>query len=139
MRLSLETEWTTIPYQLLSRASMRSSHHVREGAVQILTRTHTQTHKHAGTCLHVQRNLPTKHTIPHAHSRSCYFPLFGQIVYGTVGDIIDILSIITTVFAVCASMGVGAIQVAREHATNAESYQSKWQQETAWKSAERDA
>eukprot|EP00802_Teleaulax_amphioxeia_P003302 Tamp_03305.p1 GENE.Tamp_03305~~Tamp_03305.p1 ORF type:complete len:794 (+),score=136.84 Tamp_03305:747-3128(+) len=44
-------------------------------------------------------------------SRSCYFPLFGQIVYGTVGDAIDILSIITTVFAVCASMGVGVIQI----------------------------
>jgi len=48
--------------------------------------------------------------LPLCH-RSCFFALFGQTIYGTVGDFVDMLSIVTTVFAVCTSMGVGAIQI----------------------------
>jgi choline-glycine betaine transporter len=43
--------------------------------------------------------------------RSCFFPILGNMVFGSLGDLIDTLAIVTTVFAVCASMGIGAIQI----------------------------
>jgi len=33
------------------------------------------------------------------------------MVFGIVGDLIDVMAIVTTVFAICTSMGIGAIQV----------------------------
>uniref|UniRef100_A0A7S0EQ09 Uncharacterized protein n=1 Tax=Hanusia phi TaxID=3032 RepID=A0A7S0EQ09_9CRYP len=43
--------------------------------------------------------------------RSGLFPIFGKYVFGWFGDMIDALSIFTTLFAICTSMGVGAIQI----------------------------
>lgn len=43
--------------------------------------------------------------------RSCFYPILGDTIWGSMGDIVDALAIITTVFAVCASMGLGAIQI----------------------------
>lgn len=43
--------------------------------------------------------------------KSCFYPLIGERIFGWLGDTIDILSIITTIFGVCTSLGLGAIQV----------------------------
>ena len=43
--------------------------------------------------------------------RSGLFPIFGKYVFGWFGDLVDALSIFTTLFAICTSMGVGAIQI----------------------------
>ncbi|EKX31187.1 hypothetical protein GUITHDRAFT_91255 [Guillardia theta CCMP2712] len=43
--------------------------------------------------------------------RSCFFPIFGKMVFGWFGDVVDTLSVFTTLFAICISMGVGAIQI----------------------------
>ena len=43
--------------------------------------------------------------------RSCFYPLLGERVFGILGDIIDILSVVATMFGVCTSLGIGAIQV----------------------------
>ena len=43
--------------------------------------------------------------------RSCFYPLLGNKVFGTAGDVIDTLSIICTMFGVCTSLGLGVLQV----------------------------
>ena len=43
--------------------------------------------------------------------RSCLYPLIGDKIYGTLGDIIDTLSIVCTMFGVCTSLGLGVIQI----------------------------
>ena len=43
--------------------------------------------------------------------RSCFYPLIGDKIYGTFGDIIDILSVVCTMFGVCTSLGLGVIQL----------------------------
>jgi len=43
--------------------------------------------------------------------KSCFYPLVGDRIYGWMGDVIDILSIITTLFGVCTSLGLGTMQV----------------------------
>ena len=43
--------------------------------------------------------------------RSCFYPLLGERVFGILGDIIDILSVVATMFGVCTSLGLGAIQL----------------------------
>jgi len=43
--------------------------------------------------------------------RYCLWPLIGERCYGWVGDVIDTLSIMTTVFGVCTSLGLGAMQL----------------------------
>ena len=43
--------------------------------------------------------------------RSCFYPLLGERVFGVLGDIIDILSVVATMFGVCTSLGLGAIQL----------------------------
>jgi len=43
--------------------------------------------------------------------KSCFYPLIGDRIYGWIGDAIDTLSIITTLFGVCTSLGLGTIQV----------------------------
>lgn len=40
--------------------------------------------------------------------RSCFYPLLGDRVFGIIGDCIDTLSSITTLFGVCTSLGLGA-------------------------------
>ena len=43
--------------------------------------------------------------------RSCFYPLVGDKIFGTFGDIIDILSVVATMFGVCTSLGLGVIQL----------------------------
>ena len=43
--------------------------------------------------------------------KSCFYPLIGDKIYSWPGDMIDILSVITTLFGVCTSLGLGVIQV----------------------------
>jgi choline-glycine betaine transporter len=43
--------------------------------------------------------------------RYCLWPLLGENCYGWLGDLIDILSIITTIAGVCTSLGLGAKQI----------------------------
>lgn len=43
--------------------------------------------------------------------RSIFFPLLGEKIFGPIGDIIDSLSIIGTMFGVATSLGVGVTQV----------------------------
>lgn len=45
--------------------------------------------------------------------RSCFHPLLGDKIYGTFGDLIDILSVVCTMFGVCTSLGLGVIQLNR--------------------------
>jgi hypothetical protein len=45
--------------------------------------------------------------------RSCFYPLIGDHALGLVGDFIDALSISTTTFGVCTSLGLGVTQLAR--------------------------
>ena len=41
--------------------------------------------------------------------RSCFYPLLGDRIFGWWGDIIEIVSIVSTMFGVCASLGAGAM------------------------------
>lgn len=46
--------------------------------------------------------------------RSCFYPLLGKRVYrkfGIIGNWIDIVCIVSTMFAVCTSSGFGSIQL----------------------------
>jgi len=43
--------------------------------------------------------------------RYCLWPLLGENCYGWLGDLTDILSIITTIAGVCTSLGLGAMQL----------------------------
>ena len=43
--------------------------------------------------------------------RSCFQPLLGDKVFGFLGDCIDILSVVATMFGVCTSLGLGVIQL----------------------------
>lgn len=43
--------------------------------------------------------------------RTCFYPLLGERVFGIIGDLIDILCIVCTMFGVCTSLGLGVIQL----------------------------
>ena len=43
--------------------------------------------------------------------RSCFYPLWGKQIEGWRGDIIDVLSIMCTLFGVCTSLGLGVRQL----------------------------
>lgn len=43
--------------------------------------------------------------------RSVFYPLFGEKIYGPIGDIIDIVSVIATLFGLATSLGFGVQQV----------------------------
>jgi len=43
--------------------------------------------------------------------RFCFVPIIGDRVFGFLGDCVDILSIVTTIFGVCTSLGLGAMQL----------------------------
>ena len=43
--------------------------------------------------------------------RSCFYPLLGDKIYGWMGDAVDILSVVGTLFGVCTSLGLGVIQL----------------------------
>ena len=43
--------------------------------------------------------------------RTCFYPILGEKIFGIVGDLIDILCIICTMFGICTSLGLGAVQI----------------------------
>ena len=43
--------------------------------------------------------------------RSCMYPLIGDKIYGWMGDMIDIVSVVCTMFGVCTSLGLGVMQL----------------------------
>ena len=43
--------------------------------------------------------------------KSCFYPLIGDRIFGWMGDLIDVISIITTLFGVCTSLGLGTRQL----------------------------
>lgn len=43
--------------------------------------------------------------------RFTLYPLIGEMAYGFLGDMIEVLSILCTVFGVCTSLGLGAMQI----------------------------
>ncbi|XP_066928343.1 probable glycine betaine transporter isoform X2 [Clytia hemisphaerica] len=43
--------------------------------------------------------------------RTCFYPILGDLIYGIIGDLIDILCIICTMFGVCTSLGLGVMQL----------------------------
>ena len=43
--------------------------------------------------------------------RSCFHPILGDMIYGTLGDMVDVTSVVCTMFGVCTSLGIGAIQI----------------------------
>jgi len=44
--------------------------------------------------------------------RSCFYPIFGERVWGWPGHVIDILAVFATVFGLATSLGIGAQQAA---------------------------
>ncbi|MFN3663638.1 BCCT family transporter [Yoonia sp.] len=42
--------------------------------------------------------------------RSCFYPIFGERVWGWPGHVIDILAVLATVFGLATSLGIGAQQ-----------------------------
>jgi len=50
------------------------------------------------------RNLPLS-------IRSVFYPIFGERIYGTIGNIIDIMATVATMFGVATSLGLGVQQV----------------------------
>ena len=43
--------------------------------------------------------------------KSCFYPLIGDRIFGWIGDVVDVVSIITTLFGVCTSLGLGTRQL----------------------------
>ena len=43
--------------------------------------------------------------------RSCFYPLIGDRIFSWVGDLIDVVAVISTMFGVCTSLGLGAKQL----------------------------
>lgn len=50
------------------------------------------------------RNLPLS-------IRSVFYPIFGERIYGTIGNVIDIMATVATMFGVATSLGLGVQQV----------------------------
>ncbi len=44
--------------------------------------------------------------------RSCFYPIFGERIWGWPGHIVDILAVFATIFGLATSLGVGAQQAA---------------------------
>jgi glycine betaine transporter len=42
---------------------------------------------------------------------SCFYPLIGNQIYGLLGYLIDVLSVLATVFGIVTSLGLGAMQI----------------------------
>ena len=43
--------------------------------------------------------------------KSCLYPLIGDRIFGWIGDLVDSISIIATLFGVCTSLGLGTRQL----------------------------
>ena len=39
--------------------------------------------------------------------KSCFYPLLGDRIFGWMGDLVDLISVLTTLFGVCTSLGLG--------------------------------
>ena len=43
--------------------------------------------------------------------RSCFYPILGNRIYGSVGDVIDIFAVVGTMFGICTSLRLGVMQL----------------------------
>jgi choline-glycine betaine transporter len=43
--------------------------------------------------------------------KSAFYPLIGDKIFGWMGDLLDVLSVATTLFGVCTSLGLGVQQL----------------------------
>lgn len=43
--------------------------------------------------------------------RSCFYPLVGERIFGFFGDVIDVFSVVSTMFGVCTSLGFGVMSL----------------------------
>ena len=43
--------------------------------------------------------------------KSCFYPLMGNSIFGWMGDVIDSLCIMSILFGVCTSLGLGTRQL----------------------------
>ena len=43
--------------------------------------------------------------------RSCFYPLVGDKIFGYFGDVIDVFSVVSTMFGVCTSLGLGVMSL----------------------------
>jgi len=43
--------------------------------------------------------------------RSCFYPVLGERAFGVIGDSVDVLSAVCTLFGVCTSLGLGVIDL----------------------------
>jgi len=43
--------------------------------------------------------------------RFTLYPLIGELCYGFLGDLVEVMSILCTIFGVCTSLGLGAMQI----------------------------
>jgi len=43
--------------------------------------------------------------------RSAFYPLLGERIHGRVGDLVDVLAVVSTMFGVATSLGLGAMQI----------------------------
>lgn len=39
--------------------------------------------------------------------RSCLHPVLGDRIYGVIGDVVDLLAVVCTIFAASTSLGLG--------------------------------
>ena len=43
--------------------------------------------------------------------KSCLYPLIGDCIFGWIGDVVDVISIMGTLFGVCTSLAIASRQV----------------------------
>jgi len=43
--------------------------------------------------------------------KSCFYPLIGDKIFGWPGDLVDVVSVLATVWGICTGLGVGTIQI----------------------------
>src|SRR5690625_4626634 len=43
--------------------------------------------------------------------RSAFYPVFGNRIYGWMGDLVDIMAVITTIFGLATTIGFGVGQI----------------------------
>lgn len=43
--------------------------------------------------------------------KSAFYPILGEKIFGWMGDMLDVVSVATTLFGVCTSLGLGVQQL----------------------------
>ena len=43
--------------------------------------------------------------------KSCFYPLIGESIFGWIGDVVDSVCIMSILFGVCTSLGLGTRQL----------------------------